>query len=91
MKESWVDQVIARRGEHAVEHEWIRTMGDTTTIVSFYHAHRRAPITYWIRGAELNDLKDTFTEHELGLLAEDFASGIKERQESALERFLSRQ
>jgi len=91
MKESWVDQVIASRGGHPVEHEWVRTMGDTTTIVSFYRAHRRAPITYWIRGAELNDLKDSFNEHELGMLAEDFASGIKERQASALERYRSRQ
>ena len=91
MKESWVDQVIASRGGHPVGHDWVRTMGDTSTIISFYHAHRRAPITYWIRGAELNDLKDSFTEHELGMLAEDFASGIKQRQESALERSRFRQ
>ncbi|MBN8457118.1 MAG: hypothetical protein J0M04_04680 [Verrucomicrobia bacterium] len=91
VKASWVDEMIARGGRRPVDHEWIRTMGDTTTLYSFYRAHDSAPITYWIRFAELNDLRDSFTEQELEMLADDFASGIRERQESALVRFRSRQ
>ena len=91
VKESWVDEVLASRGAPAINHEWVRTMGDTTTIATFYHAHSRAPITYWIRNDTLEDLKESFSEAEIGKLADDFASGIRERQEAALERYRSRQ
>jgi hypothetical protein len=36
--------------------------------------------TYWICSFELNDLKDSFSEHELGVLAGNFTFRIKERQ-----------
>lgn len=91
VKASWVDEMIARGGRRPADHEWVRTMADTTTLYSFYRAHDCAPITYWIRFAELSDLRKTFTEQELEMLADDFGSGMRERQESALVRFRSRQ
>jgi hypothetical protein len=91
LKESWVDEVLASRGVTPIKHKWIRTAGDTSTLVTFYHSHDRAPITYWIRGDTVENLRDSFSEQEIGKLAEDFASGVRDRQESALERYRSRQ
>src|SRR6478609_8020593 len=66
VKVSWVDEVLSGRGRTPIKHEWVRTMGDTTTIATFYHGHRRAPITYWIRNATGNELRDSFTDQEIG-------------------------
>jgi len=91
LRESWVDQILRERGKPAVAHSWVKTKGDTVRLLTGNYGHGRAPLTYGLSYVTLEALRNSFSDDEIVTLAGEFASGVPERQNVALERLSLRE
>lgn len=86
---SWIEDVLKEKNQPVPKYDWVRTMGNTRTILTVSFVHSRAPITYSARSWNLEFLRESHTDAEILELAKAFASGDPERQKDASNQLFS--